>query len=63
LNLSFLFVHAFFIQATQGVMSIEARHFRLIEKLQKSVAEHEEAMSEVLKVSGENYKKLEEENS
>jgi hypothetical protein len=44
-------------------MSIEARHFRLIEKLQKSVAEHEEAMSEVLKVSGENYKKLEEENS
>uniref|UniRef100_A0A2N9GWQ8 Uncharacterized protein n=1 Tax=Fagus sylvatica TaxID=28930 RepID=A0A2N9GWQ8_FAGSY len=50
-------------QATQGVMSIEARHFRLIEKLQKSAAEHEEAMSEVLKVSGENYKKLEEENS
>jgi hypothetical protein len=42
---------------------MEARHFRLIEKFQKSAAEHEEAMSEVLKVAGENYKKLEDENS
>jgi hypothetical protein len=44
-------------------MSMEARHFRLTEKFQKSTAEHEEAMSEVLKVASENYKKLEDENS
>jgi multidrug efflux pump subunit AcrB len=54
----FLHVH-FFIQATQGVMSMEARVYRLTEKLQKSEAEHEKSMSEVLKVAGENYARLE----
>ncbi len=44
-------------------MSMEARVYRLTEKLQKSEAEHEKSMSEMLKVAGENYKKLEEENS
>ena len=38
---------------------MEARVYRLTEKLQKSSAEHEEAMSEVLKVAGDNYKRLE----
>ena len=43
-------------------MSMEARVYRLTEKLQKSEAEHEKAMSEVLKVAADNYKKLEDEH-
>uniref|UniRef100_A0A2N9EWM0 Uncharacterized protein n=1 Tax=Fagus sylvatica TaxID=28930 RepID=A0A2N9EWM0_FAGSY len=50
------------MMATQGVMSMEARVYRLTEKLQKSEAEHEKSMSEVLKVVGDNYKKLEDEH-
>ena len=41
---------------------MEARVYRLIEKLQKSEVEHEKAMSEVLKVAADNYKKLEDEH-
>jgi hypothetical protein len=52
----------FSIQATQGVMSMEARVYRLTEKLQKSEAEHEKSMSEVLKVAEENYTRLESEH-
>jgi hypothetical protein len=44
-------------------MSMEARVYRLTEKLQKNKAEHEKNMSEVLKVAASNYKKLEDEHS
>ena len=44
-------------------MSVEARAYRLTEKLQKSEAEHEKAMSDTLRVAGENYKKLEDDLS
>ena len=57
------FTCTFFIQATQGVMSVEVRAYRLTEKLQKSEAEHEKAMSDMLRVAGENYKKLEDDLS
>jgi hypothetical protein len=40
-------------------MSIEAKFYRLTEKFQKREAEHEKSMSEVLKVTGENYARLE----
>jgi flagellar biosynthesis/type III secretory pathway protein FliH len=41
---------------------MEARVFRLTEKLQKKEAEHEKNMSEVLKAAASNYKKLEDEH-
>ena len=41
---------------------MEARVFRLTEKLQKKDAEHEKNMSEVLENATNNYKKLEEEH-
>jgi hypothetical protein len=47
-----------FTQATQGVRSIEAKFYRLTEKFQKNEAEHEK-MSEMLKVAGDNYARLE----
>jgi hypothetical protein len=64
LNLSsFFFTYVFFLlQATQGVLSMEARVFRLTEKLQKKDAEHEKSMSEVLESAANNYKKLEDEH-
>ncbi len=43
-------------------MSMEARVYRLTEKLQKSEVEHEKSMSEVLKVTIDNYKKFEDEH-
>uniref|UniRef100_A0A2N9GAE7 Uncharacterized protein n=1 Tax=Fagus sylvatica TaxID=28930 RepID=A0A2N9GAE7_FAGSY len=46
-----------------GVMSMEAKFYRLTEKYQKSEAEHEKAMSEMLRAAGENHKKLEDELS
>ena len=52
-----------FVQATQGVMSMEAKFYRLTEKDQKSEAEHEKAMSETLRAADENHKKLEDELS
>uniref|UniRef100_A0A2N9ID30 Uncharacterized protein n=1 Tax=Fagus sylvatica TaxID=28930 RepID=A0A2N9ID30_FAGSY len=51
------------MMATQGVMSMEARHFKLTEKFQKSEEEHEKAMSDMLRAAGENHKKLEDELS
>uniref|UniRef100_A0A2N9IYU3 Uncharacterized protein n=1 Tax=Fagus sylvatica TaxID=28930 RepID=A0A2N9IYU3_FAGSY len=51
------------MMATQGVMSMEAKFYRLTEKYQKSEAEHEKAMSEMLRAAGENHKKLEDELS
>ena len=41
---------------------MEARVFRLTEKLQKKDAEHEKSMSEVLEVAANNYKTLEDEH-
>ena len=52
----------FFTQATQGVLSMEARVFILTEKLQKKDAEHEKNMSEVLESAANNYKILEDEH-
>lgn len=46
------------MMATQGVRSIEAKFYRLTEKFQKNEAEHEK-MSEMLKVAGDNYARLE----
>uniref|UniRef100_A0A2N9I354 Uncharacterized protein n=1 Tax=Fagus sylvatica TaxID=28930 RepID=A0A2N9I354_FAGSY len=51
------------IMATQGVMTMEAKFYRLSEKHQKSEAEHEKAMSDTLRAAGENLKKLEDEIS
>ncbi len=50
-----------FTQATQGVRSIEAKFYRLTEKFQKNEAEHEKT-SEMLKVVGDNYARLEEQH-
>lgn len=50
------------MMATQGVLSMEAKVFRLTEKLQKKDAEHEKSMSEVLEVAANNYKTLEDEH-
>ncbi len=41
---------------------MEARVFRLTEKLQKKDVEHEKSMSEVLEVAANNYKTLEDEH-
>ncbi len=40
-------------------MSMEARVYKLTEKLQNIKVEHEKSMSEVLKVAGDNYARLE----
>uniref|UniRef100_A0A2N9HBU1 Uncharacterized protein n=1 Tax=Fagus sylvatica TaxID=28930 RepID=A0A2N9HBU1_FAGSY len=50
------------MMATQGVLSMEAKVFRLTEKLQKKDAEHEKRMSEVLELAANNYKTLEDEH-
>uniref|UniRef100_A0A2N9GIS9 Uncharacterized protein n=1 Tax=Fagus sylvatica TaxID=28930 RepID=A0A2N9GIS9_FAGSY len=47
------------MMATQGILSMEARVFRLTEKLQKKDVEHEKSMSEVLESAADSYKKLE----
>jgi hypothetical protein len=62
LSLSFLFFTCVVIQATQGVMSMEARVYRLTEKLQNNAADHEKSMSEVIKTATDNYTKLEDEH-
>jgi hypothetical protein len=60
---SYIYYYLFiFTQATQGVLSMEARVFRLTEKLQKNDVEHEKNMSEVLASATDNYKKLEDEH-
>jgi hypothetical protein len=41
---------------------MEARVFRLTEKLQKKDVEHEKSMSEVLESAADSYKKLEDEH-
>uniref|UniRef100_A0A2N9FK01 Uncharacterized protein n=1 Tax=Fagus sylvatica TaxID=28930 RepID=A0A2N9FK01_FAGSY len=51
------------IMATQGVMTMEAKFYRLSEKHQKTVAEHEKVMSDTLRAASENLKKLEDEIS
>ena len=51
-----------YIQATQGVLSMEARVIRMTNKLQKKDAEHEEKMAEVLANATANYKKLEDQH-
>uniref|UniRef100_A0A2N9GAH3 Uncharacterized protein n=1 Tax=Fagus sylvatica TaxID=28930 RepID=A0A2N9GAH3_FAGSY len=51
------------IMATQGVMTMEAKFYRLSEKHQKTVAEHEKVMSDTLRATSENLKKLEDEIS
>uniref|UniRef100_A0A2N9HFB0 Uncharacterized protein n=1 Tax=Fagus sylvatica TaxID=28930 RepID=A0A2N9HFB0_FAGSY len=50
------------MMATQGVMSMEARVYRLTEKLQNNAADHEKSMSEVIKAVTDNYTKLEDEH-
>ena len=57
-----VFSYIVFTQATQGVLSMEVRVFRLTEKLQKKDAKHEKNMSEVLENATNNYKKLEDEH-
>uniref|UniRef100_A0A2N9HG01 Uncharacterized protein n=1 Tax=Fagus sylvatica TaxID=28930 RepID=A0A2N9HG01_FAGSY len=51
------------IMATQGIMTMEAKFYRLSEKHQKTVAEHEKVMSDTLRAASENLKKLEDEIS
>uniref|UniRef100_A0A2N9GMW5 Uncharacterized protein n=1 Tax=Fagus sylvatica TaxID=28930 RepID=A0A2N9GMW5_FAGSY len=51
------------ITATQGIMTMEAKFYRLSEKHQKTVAEHEKVMSDTLRAASENLKKLEDEIS
>uniref|UniRef100_A0A2N9I1G6 Uncharacterized protein n=1 Tax=Fagus sylvatica TaxID=28930 RepID=A0A2N9I1G6_FAGSY len=51
------------IMATQGVMTMEAKFYRLSERHQKTVAEHEKVMSDTLRAASENLKKLEDEIS
>jgi hypothetical protein len=43
-------------------MSMEARVYRLTEKLQKNAVEYEKSMSEVIRAATDNYKKLEDEH-
>uniref|UniRef100_A0A2N9H7I7 Uncharacterized protein n=1 Tax=Fagus sylvatica TaxID=28930 RepID=A0A2N9H7I7_FAGSY len=51
------------LAATQGIMTMEAKFYRLSEKHQKTVAEHEKVMSDTLRAASENLKKLEDEIS
>ncbi len=61
-SLPFSYVHFFYVQTTQGVLSMEARVFNMTEELQTNDAKHEKSMAEVLESTTSNYKALEEEH-
>ena len=52
----------FYVQAIQGVLSMEARVFNMTEELQNKDAKHEKSMAKVLESAASNYKALEEEH-
>jgi hypothetical protein len=52
----------FYVEAIQGVLSMEARVFNMTEELQNKGAKHEKSMAKVLESAASNYKALEEEH-